>query len=185
MKKKCLVILAVMLLFCFNVNSQKYITKEGHIEIFSQTPIFTIEGINKKVASILNLETGDIVATTLVRSFKFHEALVEDHFNENYMDSEKFPKASFKGKVINNKEVDIKKNGEYKVTVKGDLTIHGETKPVEVESVIIVKDGNISAKTEFDVSLAAYKIKVEERYKDAIKDDIKLSVNFNYSPAVN
>lgn len=166
----------------FHVNAQKYITKEGKIEIFSQTPIFTIEGVNKKVGSIIDFNTGDIVASTLVRSFKFHEALVEDHFNENYMESEKFPKAQFKGKITNIKDVDIKKDGIYKIIIKGDLTIHGETKAIEAPGTITVKGGKVSGKTEITVSLAAHKIRVEERYKDAIKDDILLKIDFDYSP---
>ena len=180
MKKTVFVIAIVMFLMGVQLNAQKYITKAGSIEIFSQTPIFTIEGINKKVASILNLETGDLVVTTLIRSFKFHEALVEDHFNENYLESEKFPKASFKGKIPNFQDIDVKKNGDYKVAVKGDLTIHGTTIPIEQQATITVKDGKISGKTIFNVSLAKYKIKVEENYKDAIKDEIKLNVRFDY-----
>ena len=88
---------------CFLLSSfsfaQKHITKTGTIEIFSETPLFTIEGVNKKVASILNTETGEIVSSTLIRSFKFEEALVEEHFNENYLEPHKFPKSTFKGKI--------------------------------------------------------------------------------------
>ena len=182
------IVAVIVLSFCLGniyLSAQKYITKEGNIEIFSKTPVFTIEGLDKKVASILNLENGDVVATTLVRSFKFHEALVEDHFNENYMNSEKFPKASFKGKIVNFKEVNVKKDGTYKVSIKGDLTIHGETKPVDAAGTIIVKDGKVTAKSQFNISLAAYKIHVEESYKDAIKDEIRLDINFSYSPMAN
>lgn len=185
MKKIIFFLITGLIVTGFNLNAQKYITKEGSIEIFSQTPIFTIEGINKKVASILNLENGDLVATTLIRSFKFHEALVEDHFNENYLESEKFPKASFKGKITNFKDVDIKKNGDYKVTIKGELTIHGTTNPIEEQGIITIKDGKISGKSIFNVSLAKYKVRVEESYKDAIKDEIKLDVHFDYAPATN
>jgi len=170
------------IILCTQINAQKYKTTEGHIEIFSQTPVFTIEGMDKKVASIINFDNGEIVATTLVRSFKFREALVEDHFNENYMESEKYPKSSFKGMIMNYKEVNLNKNGEYKITIKGELTIHGTTNPIEVSGIITVKDGNINGKSEFSVSLAAYKIHVEEMYKDAIKDEIKLTINFDYLP---
>jgi len=180
MKKLFTITLAISLIASSQLFAQKYKTTEGQIEIFSQTPVFTIEGMDKKVASIINFETGDVVATTLVRSFKFHEALVEDHFNENYMESEKYPKASFKGKITNIKDVDLKKNGEYKISIKGDLTLHGQTNPLEVPGTLTVKDGKLSGKTVFNVSLAGYKIHVEESYKDAIKDEIKLNINFDY-----
>ena len=182
MKKAVLISVIAFCVFNFSLKAQKYITKEGTIEIFSKTPIFTIEGIDKKVASILNFENGEVVATTLVRSFKFHEALVEDHFNENYMESEKFPKASFKGNITNFKDVNLKKNGDYKITIKGDLTIHGVTKPIDATGTITIKDGKVLAKTQFNVSLAGYKIHVEESYKDAIKDEIRLNINFDYAP---
>ena len=181
MKKIYLITLAFALL-SGSLSAQKHITKEGVIEIFSETSMFTIEAKNQKVASILNTENGEIVASTLVRSFKFHEALVEEHFNENYMESHKFPKAVFKGTITNFNTVDLNKDGEYAVNIKGELTMHGETRPVETEGKLSVKGGKITAKAIFIVSLANYKIEIEESYKDRIKDEIKLTVHFNYSP---
>ncbi len=182
MKKIFYITTAFAIIFSTQVYSQKYKTIEGQIEIFSQTPVFTIEGKDKKVASIVDFSNGEIVATTLVRSFNFKQALVEDHFNENYMQSDQFPRAFFKGNITNFKDVDLKKNGEYKITIKGNLTIHGTTNPIEVPGTITVADGKVIGKTEFPVSLAGYKIHVEETYKDAIKDEIKLTINFDYLP---
>ena len=178
--KRTFTILIAVILVTNGLMAQKLITKEGVIEIFSQTSLFTIEAKNQKVASILNTENGEVVASTLVRSFKFHEALVEEHFNENYMESHKFPKSIFKGKITNFSTVDINKDGSYPVTIEGDLTMHGETRPVKSEGTLVVKNGKISAKTDFIVSLENYKIKIEENYKDRIKDEIKLTVHFDY-----
>jgi hypothetical protein len=175
-------LLAVCSGILFNVNAQKYITKTGTIEIFSQTPLFTIEGINKKVASILNTETGDIVVSTLVRSFKFEEALVEEHFNENYMESHKFPKSIFKGKITNYNSIDFSKNGNHKILIEGKLTIHGVTNYIKESGTLMIKGETISANTTFIVSLKAYGIKVEPAYKKAIKDEIELKVHFDYKP---
>ena len=166
----------------FTSFAQKQITKSGTIEIFSETPVFTIEAVNKKVASILNVENGDIVVSTLVRSFKFHEALVEEHFNENYMESEKFPKAIFKGRISNFQSVDFTKDGNYDVIIEGKLTLHGTTNYIKEKAVIMIKNQLISASSEFDVSLEAYKIKIENAYKDSIKDDILLKIHFEYKP---
>jgi len=151
------------------------------IDIFSQTSLFTIEAKNQTVASILNTENGEIVASTLVRSFKFREALVEEHFNENYMESHLYPKAIFKGKITNNAQVNYKADGSYDIVLEGDLTLHGETRPLKTNGKLTIKSGKISGTTEFDVSLANYKIKIEEQYKDRIKDEIKLLVHFDYS----
>ncbi len=179
MKYLLLVVFAAVLL---TASAQKQITKTGTIEIFSETPLFTIEGINKKVASILNTKSGDVVASTLVRSFKFHEALVEEHFNENYMESHEFPKAIFKGKIIDFNSLDLTKDGTYDIMIEGKLTIHGETNYVKEKGTITFTDGIISASTEFPVSLKAYKIRVEKAYTKAIKDDILLKIHFNYKP---
>lgn len=181
MKQK--IILAALVSLCFNpLKAQKLITKDGTIEIFSQTSLFTIEAKNQKVASILNLETGDVVASTLVRSFKFKEALVEEHFNENYMQSEKYPKSQFKGKITNFNTVDQSKDGTYPITIEGELTMHGQTKPEKLNGKIVIHDGKISASAETEVSLENYKIEVEESYKDRINDLIKLDIKFDYSP---
>jgi hypothetical protein len=180
MKRKIL-LLTILSGFALEMQAQKYITKEGVIDIFSQTSLFTIEARDQTVASILNGENGEVVASTLVRSFKFHEALVEEHFNENYMQSEKFPKAVFKGRITNFNQVNLKKDGTYDINIEGDLTIHGETRPLKTTGKITVSNGKISADTEFNVSLENYKIKIEEQYKDRINDEIRLVVHFDYN----
>ncbi len=176
------ILTALFIGILLNLSAQKYITKTGTIDIFSQTPLFTIEGVNKKVASILNTETGEVVASTLVRSFKFEEALVEEHFNENYMESHKFPKAVFKGKITDYKKVNFSKDGNYDIIIEGKLTIHGATNYIKENGTLSIKSGNISAKTTFPVSLKAYGIKVEPAYKKAIKDEIELKIHFDYKP---
>ena len=183
MKLRYLIFLFILIAGVTNTSLvQKQITKTGIIEIFSETPMFTIEATNKKVASILNPVTGDIVASTLVRSFKFKEALVEEHFNENYMESAKSPKAIVKGKISNNKAIDYSKDGTTEIFIEGKLTLHGTTKFIKEKGSVTIKSGKISAKTEFDVSLEAYGIKVEKAYKKAIKDEIHLKIHFNYQP---
>lgn len=181
MKLKYL-LLVVLTGFAFSTYAQKHLTKTGTIGIHSQTPAFNILASNKKVASILNVETGDVVASTLVRSFKFAEALVEEHFNENYMETHKFPKAIFKGKITNYKSVDFTKDGTTDIVIEGKLTIHGVTNYIKENGTVTIKDGKITAKTTFNVSLAAYKVEVEKAYKHAIKDDIELKILFNYAP---
>lgn len=181
MKNKFLLIILISFL-AVTVQAQKQITKTGTVEIFSETPLFTIDGINKKVASILNTETGDIVASTLVRSFKFEEALVEEHFNENYIESHKFTKSVFKGKIINFDLANFSVDGSYDVLFQGKFTIHGETRDIEEKGKITVKDGLISAESVFHISLENYKVKVEKSYKKAINDEILLKMKFNYQP---
>ena len=180
--KSIVIIILVAIAFINNGHCQKHITKAGVIEIFSETPLFTIEAINKNVASILNIENGEVVASTLVRSFDFEEALVEEHFNENYMESHDYPKATFKGVIDDFTSIDLNKDALYNLTITGDLTIHGTSVKIKEPVKIGVKNKKISGNTDFVVSLKAHKIKIEDLYKNRIKDEIELKVHFNYEP---
>jgi len=176
---KKLGLLFVLVGFVFSAFSQKYITKSGKIDILSKSTFLTIDGKNKKVACILDTKTGDIVASTLILSFEFKEALLQEHFNENYMESKKFPKSTFSGKISDLTKVDFTKNGTYNVKYEGKLTMHGVTNPISYPAIIVVSAKGINVKTDFKVSLAGYKIKVEQSYKDRINDDIQLKIDFN------
>jgi len=180
--KRIFTILLVISSITLSAQAQKYLTKTGEIEIFSETSLFMIEAKNKQVAAILNGENGEVVASTLVRSFKFHEALVEEHFNENYMESHLYPKSQFKGKITNFSSVNLSKDGTYPIDIAGDLTMHGETNKVNAKGKLVVKSGTLIATTEFKISLEQYKIRVEEKYKDRINDEIKLTIHFELNP---
>ena len=104
-------------------------------------------------------DNGQIAFSALIKGFKFTNSLLEDHFNENYMESTKFPNAKFQGFVTNIKEVDFAKKGTYKVTVKGNLTIHGVTKEVTTTGTIEVEGGKVIAKANFKVKVADYGVK--------------------------
>jgi len=179
MKRKILII-AIAGIFTGMAAAQKYITREGVCDIFSETSFFTIEATNKKVASILDASSGEIVASTLMRSFKYQEALVEEHFNENYMESHLYPKGIFKGRITNFSEVDLTRDGTYPITIEGDLSFHGESNPLTSPGELVVNGETIKGTTGFEVSLAAHKIKVEVKYKDRIRDEIKIDLHFDY-----
>jgi len=181
MKTKFFSIVLICLISA-TVFGQKLITKNGTIEINDKTPLFTIEAKNNMVAAVLDEQTGDLIVSTLVKSFKFREALVEEHFNENYMETSKFPKASFKGKITNIKSIDFKKDGEYSAVIEGELTIHGTTNKIKENAKFIIKGGKVTGKCQLHVSLAAYKVKIEESYKDRISDDVLLTINFDFLP---
>jgi hypothetical protein len=179
--KKIILLVSIIALALQLAHSQKYITKTGVIDIYSATSLFTIEGKNQSVGSIIDASNGQVAASAMITAFKFKEALLEEHFNENYMESHKFPKAQFKGQITNWSSVNIAKDGTYAITLEGDLTIHGETRPIKTQGTLVISSGKIKATTEFVVSLANFKIKVEENYKDRINDEVKLTINFDYA----
>jgi len=163
------------------VNAQDiYFTKTGKIEFSSKTPMENIEASNSEATSFLNKSTGDIVFAVLIKSFRFQKALMEEHFNENYMESTKFPKADFKGKITNLADVDFTKDGVYKVKVTGSLTMHGVTKVETADAVITISGGKISGKSSFKVKLADYKIERPAVVADKISEAIDITVLTSY-----
>lgn len=156
---------------------QNYITKTGHIKFYSETPIETIEAHNHAVNSALNPETGDLVFRVLIKSFEFEKALMQEHFNENYMESDVYPNATFKGKIGNLDEIKFFTDGSYDAIIKGDLTIHGVTKAIEEKGTFVVKEDMIQGKSIFNVLLEDYKIKVPGAVKKQISESIEVSVD--------
>lgn len=170
--KKLLFVLALG--FVFNSQAQKFadLGKEetSVVTFFSKSPLEDIEATNKKAAVILDATTGDLQSVITIKMFKFKNALMEEHFNENYMESEKFPKATFKGKI--NEPIDYTKDGETKVTVTGKMEIHGVTKD-ETYSGTIKKVGNeLFLDCLFKVKVADYNIKVPTLYVKNIAEVI-------------
>ena len=162
-----------------SVQAQKYITKNGHIRFFSSTSVEDIEAHNRQVNSALDQQTGDFVFKVLMKSFQFEKALMQEHFNENYVESDKFPNASFVGKVLNIKDIDFAKNGSYNATVEGELTIKGVTKKVAEKGTFEVKDGKVTGKSTFNVLLSDYDIKIPNTVASNISKSIQIDVDVN------
>jgi hypothetical protein len=166
----------------FSLNAQKYLTKNGSISFYSHTPMEEIKAENNQVVSALDISTGEIVFQALIKSFHFERALMEEHFNENYMESDKIPKSSFKGKITNLSSVDFTKPGTYNVTVDGDLTIHDVTNKVSVKGTIEVVSGGVNANSKFNVVPEDYKITIPGVVRDKIDKTLAVTVAMKYTP---
>jgi polyisoprenoid-binding protein YceI len=158
---------------------QKFITKNGYIKFYSETPMEKIEAHNRQVNSALDITTGDFVFKVLIKSFEFEKALMQEHFNENYMESDKFPDATFTGKITNLSSIDFSKDGKYDAEIEGDLKIHGETKKVKEKGTFEVSGGKITGKSVFMVHLADYKIKIPNTVVNNISEDVQITVDVN------
>ncbi|ROL58773.1 YceI family protein [Bacteroidetes/Chlorobi group bacterium ChocPot_Mid] len=159
---------------------EKYVSKNGHIWFYSQTPLETIEAHNNQVATIINIKTGAIAFDLLMKSFKFKKALMEEHFNENYVHSETYPKCTFSGKIVDINNFNLTKNGKYKVEVEGDLTMHGVTKKIKQTGTLEVKDDKIYATSKFDVKPEDYNIEIPKLVRDKIASTIEVNVDIVY-----
>jgi len=178
---KTIKILLGLLIISNVISAQKYMTKNGTISFYSETPVENIEAHNKQVNSALDIESGDFVFMVLIKSFEFKKALMQEHFNENYMESDKFPNASFKGKVADIDKLDLTKDGTYNTKVEGDLTIHGVTKMISETGTFIVKDGKIKGNSKFAVFLKDYEIKVPGAVVKKIAEKIDIVVDITLS----
>jgi polyisoprenoid-binding protein YceI len=179
---KRLSLLFLFLGLFFTVNAQKYMTKNGYIGFFSHTPAEDIKADNNQVASVIDASSGEIVFQVLIKSFHFPKTLMEEHFNENYMESDKFPKASFKGKITNLASVDFKKNGTNEVIVEGDLTIRDATKRMTAKGTIEVVTGGLNANTKFIISPEDFNIKIPSVVRENIAKAIEVTVSMKYAP---
>jgi hypothetical protein len=166
-------------------SAQKYMTKTGFVGFFSHTPVEDIKGDNNQAASVLDISNGELVFQVLIKSFHFEKALMEEHFNENYMESEKFPKSTFKGKIVNLASVDFSKPGKYDVTVEGDLNIHDVTNRISVKGEIEVLAGGINATSKFNVVPEDYKINIPGVVREKIAKNLEVSVNMKYALVVS
>jgi hypothetical protein len=182
---KNIIVLSILLAFGCSLNAQKYMTKNGYIGFYSRTPMEEIKADNNQVASILDTGTGEMVFQVLIKSFHFERALMEEHFNENYMESEKYPKATFKGKISNPGSVNFSKNGTYEVTVEGDLMIHNVTNKVSIKGTIDVQTGGIIASSKFNIVPEDYKIEIPVVVRDKIDKNLAVTVTMKYAPVEN
>lgn len=182
--KRTIILIALSFLFLAS-NAQKYMTRNGYIGFYSHTPMEDIKGDNNQVASILDISTGEFVFQVLIKSFHFDKALMEEHFNENYMESEKFPKSTFKGKIMNLASIDFSKSGNYDVTVEGDLNIHNVTNKVTVKGNIEVISGGINANSKFNIVPEDYKINIPVVVRDNIAKNLEVTVSIKYLPVEN
>lgn len=179
MKKQTLLLLAILLnvgLFAQDI----YFTKTGTVIFDGKTPFETIYAENNQVTSFLKTADGELNFAALVKSFKFKNALMEEHFNENYIESSKYPKAIFKGKIINWADIDLSKEVEQKATVEGKLTLHGVTKEVKSDAILHPQKGKIEGICNFEVVTEAFGIRIPNIVRDKIAKKINISVKVNY-----
>jgi len=178
MKKIIIASLLLLTISSVSFGQAKFLSRAGHIWFYSKT----IEAHNYQVASFLDVTKGTIAFEVLNKSFKFERALMEEHFNENYMESEKFPKATFKGQITNLKDINFSKDGVYNAIIEGDLTIHGVTKHITQKGTIEVTKGKIVAKSKFGIKPEDYKIEIPALVKDKIANPLDVTVDITYSP---
>jgi polyisoprenoid-binding protein YceI len=176
------VLLFIAVIGMNTASAQKYMTKTGNIRFYSETPMEKIEANNNQVNAAMDSQTGDLVFKVLIMSFQFEKALMQEHFNENYMESEKYPNAIFKGKITNLASIDFKKEGTYEATIEGDLTIHNVTNKISEKGTITIKPGEkIGGYSKFNIKPADYGIKIPGAVIKNIAEFIEVTIDIELS----
>jgi len=179
---KKLMFVAFLFLVVSGLQAQKYFTKAAELSFFSEAPMEKIEAFNKTSTCVLDLETGKMEFATLIKGFKFEKALMQEHFNENYMESDKFPKATFKGEIQRYSKIDPSIDKNHEVTVVGKMTIHGVTKDVTAKGTVATKGGKVKLTSNFNIDVADYQIEIPSLVKDKIAKTILIKVLANLEP---
>lgn len=175
---KKIIILLVFFLSGNLIFSQKMMTRTGEIKFEASMPAFEeIAATNNTASCILEQSTGNFAALVLIKAFKFKAPLMEEHFNENYMESSKFPKATFKGKLAN---FDAKKLSTTKTSydLEGDLTIHGVTKKIKTKMTMVLNGEKITATTSISIKPQDYNVEIPSLVKGKIAENAKVSMSF-------
>lgn len=160
----------------------KFFTKSGKISFVSKGNIETIAAKHKGITCVLDSKTGAVQFAVLMKGFEFAKALMQEHFNENYVESDKYPKADFKGLVVNNGEVNYGQDGVYNAKVKGTLTIRGVSKEIETPGKITIKNGKPQLNADFTVLLSDYGIKIPSMVKENISNTVTITVDCGLEP---
>lgn len=178
---KTIFFLSLTLLAAISVQAQdKYFTRDGYIRFFSSTSMEDIEAENHKVTAVMDAASGKVEFSALMKSFEFEKALMEEHFNENYVESNTYPKATFKGSIADYKA------GSYgsatQVKVNGTMKMHGVEKDITVEGTLHETEDGYTIKSSFLMNPEDYDIEIPNTVRDNIAEELEVTVESNLVP---
>ncbi|MEI6946194.1 YceI family protein [Paraflavisolibacter sp. H34] len=182
MKIKTLLLLGLVALAGSAHAQNKFYTKSGKIDFLSTTPLEDIAARNKSAVAVLDAQAGTLQFSVLMKGFEFENEEMQEHFNEDYLESDKFPKAEFKGQILNNGAINYAKPGTYTAQVKGQLTLHGVTREVQTTGAIKVEPDNLKATSSFNILVADYNIRISSLVRDKIAKTVKVTVDTKLDP---
>jgi polyisoprenoid-binding protein YceI len=154
-------------------------TKTGSINFFSHTILENVDATNNHVLAVINIPKKDLAFSLYMKQFVFRKKLMQEHFNENYVESDKFPKATFSGSFSEN--VPLDKEGTYPVKVRGKLSIHGVTKPIEIPATLTVKSGTMTGTSTFKLNPKDFDISIPFIVRDKIEKENTVTVNVEWT----
>ena len=174
--KKLIVI--IMLFAVVKAPAQQLVTRNGYIGFFSKTPLEDVKAETSQANAAVDLSKQSLAFAVLIKGFLFTKELMQEHFNENYVESDKYPKATFSGTYTGN--VDVTKSGDYPVQVKGNLTLHGVTQAITVPATFQVQSRTLTGKSSFALKPEDFAIKIPALVREKIAQQISVSINISF-----
>ena len=159
--------------------TQKFISEKSTIMFFSKATIEDIAAKNEKSMAMLDMTSGEVAFSVPVKEFVFEKSLMQEHFNEKYMETEKYPKATFQGKLVG---LTAGASGTQAVRAQGKLTLHGVTRDVDVPGTLEVKDDRVTMNAKFVVTLEDYNVKRPQVLWKNIAESVEVTVDFTLKP---
>lgn len=178
--KKLLYTLVVLALSASTSFSQVIVCKSGNISFFQETPVEDIDGRSTKLVSVIDTKTNIIAYKVEMTSFIFEKSLMQDHFNENYVESGKYPTTIFKGQI--NEKIDWTKDGTYPITATGMLTMHGVTKTITEKGTLNIRNGEVTIHNVFTIKFTDYGVEIPSLLIKQLSDTVEVNVNCVYVP---
>lgn len=177
MRSLILLILAT-LIHTNTFGQDKVLTKTGTTTFEASVPSFEeVKATNKNSGCVLNTKTGEIVGLLMMKGFKFKLALMEEHFNENYMESDKYPKGIFKGKILNfNSETLTSQNQDF--TMTGNMEIHGKTKEISITAKISKKDNTVFLSSNFNLNTDDFGIDLPILIRSKVAKKVNVQIDY-------
>ena len=176
-KSKNIISLCFCLFFySFSFGKELFITRDGNIDFFSSTRIEDIKAINSQVSCVLNKPTGEFAFQVPIKGFVFKNALMQEHFNENYLESDLYPKSVFKGKIIDWEKINLSEE-PVDVLIEGYLTMHGVKNKIKESGKIWKAEDKIRGECSFDIAVADYGINIPRIVRENIAKIINVNVD--------
>lgn len=172
----------LLILICFLSNilsAQPLVTRSGYAAFFSETPLEDIKAENRQVHAVIDPGRKTLAFALLLKGFLFDKELMQQHFNENYVESDKYPKSTFTGSYTG--DLDITRNGSYNVQVTGNLVLHGVTKTITVPATLQVQDKKIFGQSRFHLKPADFNIKIPALVRDKVARQIEVSIKTEFN----
>ena len=175
---KNLVLFSAFLLTTMSFAQDKIITKNGKVSFEASVPAFEeVKAKNDGVTCVINTKTGEIASLILVKGFRFKTALMEEHFNENYIESDKYPKSTFRGKIDNFDMSKLTASGKD-FTIKGKLELHGKTKDITITANIKKTADGVSLTSDFYVNTDDYDIEIPSVVSKKVSKKVAIKLDF-------